>query len=227
MLKWILALALLASGCNNKYAVKADTAALAVEAGDYTALVEGCGHQPIPGYTYCRVHEGQDAGSQVFFLAPPAVCLPKDPQTGVPINSCAHLTVYDPNGANPVERDIPRSVTRLGLSWQEITGHAAFQKGDRGFWPFIVTWHWIDVDGRDQTTMTEGEIRMRVIAAQVCDSTGGNCKAYAPMNDALEDPAYVWQWVDNGAILKATTSGRIYAGPAPSPSPSVSVEIAR
>lgn len=220
----LAAFALLGASSCQKGIVKPDALASAISANDYTAIVEGCGNQPIPGYTYCRVHEGEATSGVVTFMAPATVCLDKDPVTGSPWTSCASVTLYDPNGNNPIEWKIPRGQTSMLKTWKEITGQDTFQKGDRGYWVFTVNWHWIDPTGRDQQTQVEGEIRMRVIATQVCPA-GSACLSYLPLNDAPDDPNFAWTWTQDNVILKVTTGGRTYVGPIPAASPSPAYAI--
>lgn len=200
-----------------KEAVKPDVMASALEAGDYTALVEGCGNQLVSGYSYCRMRETQDVGNSViYFVVPPVTCLPKDPETGKPWESCATVEIFFPNGEPTFSVSFPRqsngqSATRVAVKWKDLVKRNTFEKGDRGFWPYRTTMHWIDADGRDQRTITEGEIRLRVVSPSVC-TPDGNCKSYLPSQDLPEDANYVWNWIEGRSVVKMTTSGRVFVG---------------
>jgi hypothetical protein len=203
------------SNCS-KYTVKPDLETSALAAGDYTALVntsaiDGCGTQTTPGYAYCRIREGQVADATIYFLAPPAQCLPKEAA------SCVHLEIYFPNGDANYSLDFPRGITRMAVKWKTLLKRDTFEKGDRGFWPFRYTINSVDPKGRAIMTVTEGEIRMRVVS-----------KDYIALHEMPTDPNFVWQWIDSttNQVIKMTTGGRTYASePMPIPSTVVPAQV--
>lgn len=180
-----------ASSCGTTR-VTPDTELSALKGGDSTGIVEGCGNQPIPGYTYCRKMEGDPANGKLWFHAPPAQC-PGD-------ESCVSLRIYR-KGDDPIGMTFPRGITRVGLEWKELLIRDRFEVFDRGFWPYDFTIKSLDDDGRDQFTFVDGEIRLVVYS-----------KNYIPLHDVKEDPNYVWVWEDGGCVYKMTTGGRTHIG---------------
>jgi hypothetical protein len=183
--------------CSN-HGIKSDKEISALTAGDATALVEGCGNQIISGYTYCRVREGEVANASLTFIAPPVECVTQDP------NSCVHLEIYFPNGNSNYAADIPKGQTRISIPWKTLVKRDTFEKSDRGFWPFRYTIKWMDKDDREQSTVMEGEIRMRVVS-----------KAYISLHEMPKDPNFVWTWIEKNKLVEVTTGGRVFVGAAP------------
>ncbi len=186
----ILLIALLVVGCVHRVAM--DNAMGAVEGGDKTALVGGCGNQLVPGYAYCRVREGANADMELTFVAPPAWCKDKA--------GCVSLRVYDGESGNPVFTHVfePKKLIKK-VKWSTLIADDKFIKGDRGFWPFQYKINFKDKKGRARTAYTEGEIRLRVYD-----------KKYEPLNNAALDKNYVWVWNTESTEIKMTTGGRTY-----------------
>lgn len=179
-----------ASSCS--HSVKIDTAMAAIEAGDFTVIIEGCGNQPIPGYSYCRVTEGDAANSVITIHAPPAAC--KQDQ-------CVFWKVYQPDGSTDIGGGIPRGQTNVSIAWTELIHKQKFSTGDRGFWPVTLEVHYVDTDGRDRVAVAEGEIRLRVMRA-----------GYQPLSDVRDDSNFVWTWTTGNHVMKSTTGLRSYVG---------------
>lgn len=175
--------------------VKPDSVTAALVSGDYTALIEGCGNQLVPGYTYCRFSEGEIAQGFVTFVAPPVICLGKKEEP------CVTFKVYFPTGEPTYGGEIPRGKTRANVEWETLLHKKTFEKGDRGFWPFTYRIRWVDPEGKEQLTMSQGEIRLRVYS-----------KEYIPLQNVSEDENYVWKWVENGLPVHMTTGARTYVG---------------
>lgn len=192
----VLALALTSVGASRCAGVRLDTAMAAIEGGDMTALIEGCGNQLVSGYTYCRVREGQVATTDTLFFVSPVVKCNTKP--------CVTFKVYFPDGSPTLGGSIPEGQTRVGILWKDIVKRDTFELGDRGFWPYTYEVHFMDPQGLEHTMRSEGEIRMRVIS-----------KAYVPLADVAEDSNFAWRWIENGTPVKLTTGARTYIGKRP------------
>lgn len=186
-----LMLAFMGATCTH---VKPDAELDALAAGDNTALVEGCGNQLVSGYTYCRKREGDVGDDSLYFVGPASNCL----GTG----SCVSFKLYFPDGSQPAYGgSIPRGQTRVGVPWKSILGKNTFQVGDRGFWPFVMWVKYIQPDGKEYQTVSQGEIRMLVVR-----------KEYISLSNVMDDPNFVWSWSENGVPVKMTAGSRIYVG---------------
>lgn len=201
----ILAAFLVIGASRCSHGVRLDQAMASVEGEDYTALIEGCGNQLVPGYTYCRKTEGQQAAESLVFVAPPVKCLEKDPETGADTGPCVTFKVYFPDGSKPAYGgSIPRGQTRASVPWNTILGKNSFELGDRGFWPYTYAIRYIGQDARERTAVSQGEIRMRVMK-----------KDYVPLDNVSEDANFVWKWQDNGVPVRMTTGARTFVGKRP------------
>lgn len=174
-----------------------DESMAAIEAGDYTALVQGCGNQLVPGYTYCRKTEGEIANDSLIFVGPSnIVCSDNE--------SCIHIKIFFPDQTPALGVAIPKGKSQIVVPWQDILKKSTYEITDRGFWPFIYSMKFMDDKGQEQETRTEGEIRMRVLR-----------KSYIPLNDVSSDSNFVWKWKFGSVPVRMTTGGRTYVGSAP------------
>lgn len=175
--------------------VKPDVSISAIEANDATVLIDGCGNQPAVGYTYCRVREGDPTTGTISVVVPPSVCLSK--------TSCASLQVFFPTGGNlTLGVTVPAGQERVAIAWSDLVKRTNFLKDDRGFWPVLLTWKWLDPNGVEQTTTAEGEIRMRVLGA-----------GYLSLSAVTDSPDFAWRWSDARGHYGVATSGRATAQP--------------
>lgn len=195
----------------------ADTSPLAIEAGDFTGLirVEGCGFQPQvqEGYTYCRVVEGPVGALALTFLGPPnaLACAPHSCPAGDAAcdpTSCVDFTLFFPDQSPAYQDSIPAGQSSKTIPWSKLTQKQTFDLDDTGFWLYTYTIRWKDHDGNLQKTVSDGEIRLRVVRAKVCDGT--NCQAYVPLRSAPNDPSFVWSWTEGSQLIRMTTAGRTY-----------------
>ena len=165
--------------------------------GDATGLVQACGHQPIVGFTYCRLQEGDNAGQTIAFIGPPAKCKRED--------SCVFFKVWNQQGQLVFGGSLPKGTTSINVAWKTLlSGRDQFQINDRGFWTFNTEVFWIDPDGRERTSTSQGDIVLRIYK-----------KGYLPLNGVREDPSFVWEWTNNEFIYKMTSSLRAYIGRKP------------
>ena len=162
----------------------------AVEAGDFTALIEGCGNQLVPGYTYCRKQEGTATADQKITLVAPATEKKK---------VAATYKIFFPDGSPSLGGSFNPNSTRVDISWKDLTRRATFEVNDRGFWGVLIEVNYVDNEGNSQRILVEGEIRMRVLKAN-----------YVPLNDVQDDPSYSWKWKHNSLNVAMTTAGRTY-----------------
>lgn len=170
----------------------------AMEANDMTVIISGCGNQPVAGYTYCRVHEGQDTTAlSVSLIAPPIVCKTKP---------CVTFKVFNPEGVVVYGNSVPDGQTQLDISWAVLTGTAAFAKGYAGFWQVILEFNWVDTGGNEHQAAALGEIRLRVLDAN-----------YVSLSNVHEDKSFAWQWSSGAYHMAFTTKGRssVYGGATP------------
>jgi hypothetical protein len=213
-----------AAACGTDPVLKPETSTpTAIEALDPTALlkVEGCGYQPLvtEGYAYCRVVEGPVGSMALTFIAPPQSAKCKTAP-------CVDFTLFYPDGSPAYQDSIPFGQTSKTVPWTTLVKKDTFSAADRGFWPYTYTIRWIGADGRSYKTVSEGELRLRVIRSQVCDPQGSQCKAYVPLRESVDSPDFAWTWQEGSQVIRMSTGARVYVSPAtsviPSPSPSTS-----
>ncbi len=164
-----------------------------LEAGDPTALIEGCGNQLVSGYTYCRVREGDNTGLKLTIVAPITECKKTD--------GCAYYKIYFPTGEPTLGGVIPKGQSSVSIFWSELTKKTTFDVGDRGFWPVLVDIFWLDKDGNERRSTTEGEIRLRVYRS-----------SYTPLHEISNDPNFAWEFHYGKIPVKVTTNLRAYVG---------------
>jgi hypothetical protein len=202
-LSLILALMVIAMGASHcTHAPAIDTAMGAQEAGDFTALIEGCGGQPIPGYTYCRVMEGDSANVALTFIFPPTQCKPWKRSDGSVENRCAFWKVFFPGTQLPALGDgVAPGVTAVTVQWSDIIKDSQFRQGYAAYWPILFEIHFTDKDGRDRVSFADGELRLRVLK-----------KGYISLQSIKDDPAFAWVWSMGRHVFKMTTGARVYVG---------------
>lgn len=172
-----------------------DSAMSAIDGLDKTALVEACGNQLVPGYTYCRKTEGTTTDEFINFIAPPAQCKQYP---------CVILKVFFPdNSQETYAYEFRKGEIVHKVAWKEILDRDIFSIDDRGFWPFMYKIKWVDQDGRERTSITEGEIRLRVLK-----------KRYEALNDAQDNENFVWKYKYKNVQIKMTSSGRTFVSTA-------------
>lgn len=203
---FILVVVSLCMGATNcaKFRVRADAEAASLAISDESGLIQGCGQQLVSGLTYCKKEEGEIAGDAITFVAPPAHCLGDGP--------CASFKIYFPDNTPTYGDTIPQGQTSKAVTWSQLLGgRTAFAQTDRGLWPFHYWLKWIDQDGREETSEASGEIVLRVYA-----------KGHVPLDHIETDPNFVWEWIQDGAPVKMTSSMRVWIGVRPQPAPSPS-----
>ena len=157
-----------------------------------TSPIQGCGNQPIVGYTYCRKTEGFSADELLYFYGPPAQCS-KPP--------CVIVKIYAPNGAPALSVPIKPDETRLALPWRDLIKNPTFRTSDRGMWLYCLDITFRGTDGIEHQSTTCGEIRLRVLAAN-----------YTPLHNQAQDANFTWIWCENQWTIKMTSSGRTFIG---------------
>ena len=182
-----------ASQCSVKQVKDADqdnSKLHAFEAGEKTAAIQGCGNQPVLGYTFCYKTDGASASEEIIFIAPITSC---------PNDSCARVTVFFPNQQPSIARSFPKDECCAKLQWKEILKKDHFQVSDRGFWPVLIEYDWVDENGNLHTTPVEGEIRLRVLPNN-----------YVSLRSSEASRYFVWESDVDGHPIKYTTKGRAY-----------------
>jgi hypothetical protein len=163
----------------------------AIQGGDVTALIEGCGEQLSLGFLVCRKKEGETAGDTLTFVAPPVKCKGSGP--------CVTFKIFFVDGTPTYGGVIAQGKTRQDVSWKSILKRDTFQMGDRGFWGYSYTIRYVLEDGIERVTYSQGEIYLRVLK-----------KGYHPLNSIQEDPHFVWKWKERGRELKSTNGMRTW-----------------
>lgn len=158
--------------------------------GDATSMVEGCGQQPIVGFTYCRVTEGDTAAQGLWFIGPPAECNR---------DQCVFIKVYNEQGQVAWGGAIPKGHTRVFVPWSTLVSRATFQVGDRGFWSFNTQVFWLDSNQKENSSTSQGDILLRIYS-----------KGYIPLNAVKDDPNFAWEWSEGGHTYKVTAGLRAY-----------------
>lgn len=179
----------LAASCTK--GVRLDTAMAAIEAGDKTAPIEGCGQQLQDGVLVCRKTEGDASQDQIVFVGPPAECAGKDP--------CVTFKIFYPDGSPSYAGSIPRGMTRIPVPWEQLLKRSTFEKNDRGFWGYSYAIRYLGPDGKERMTYSDGFIFL-VVTSQ----------GYTSLHELPDDPNYAWSWVEDGAQVKLTTGARVY-----------------
>lgn len=188
------------TNCSGMKVAQDSSLVYAADANDATVIIGGCGNQPVVGYTYCRLHEGQDTSQfSLQLMAPPVQCKTKP---------CVTFKIFMPEGTPAWGVSVPDGQTQVTISWKDLLQRPAFVKNDRGFWPVIMEWHWIDLNGLEHQSAAEGEIRLRVLAAQ-----------YVPLNEVKADQNIVWKWSNLKTMMGMTTAGRAFSYPIENPTP--------
>lgn len=166
----------------------------ATQAGDTTLIVSGCGHQPIQGFTYCRVPEGDaTAGFRVSIHMPLAQCMPED--RGGP-RACITLYVLGPNGFE-TSFDVPRGTLVLEKTLGELLGTQTFTRFDRGLVNLLAEIRWVDPEGNQRVSYAEGEVRVRVMA-----------RSYDTQKNLRFSENVVWRWQKDNAQFEMTSGTR-------------------
>lgn len=185
-LKYLLLIFLI--GCES--APIPDSAMAAIEGGDATVLIEGCGNQLNVGYTYCRMTEGEAAGKNLWLVGPTSNC---------ERDACVFFRISAPNGEVVYGSQLPKNKNRINVDWTKLIKKPAFQVSDRGLWGVIMEVYWQDSEGRERRAISEGEIRLRVLT-----------KNYKPLHEVENDPNFVWVYTEQGVTAKLTTGLRAY-----------------
>jgi len=179
------------ASCNS---IKPDEALAAVDAGDFTALVEGCGNQLVSGYTYCRMTEGEAANKKLWVVGPNTSC---------DRDACVYYKFLDNRGEVVHGGSIPKGKERAPVLWADILGNPTFEINHNGFWGLIIEVFWNDKEG-ERKSVAHGEIRMRVHRASL------NGKSYKPLANVKDDANFVWEYDKDGVTVKMTTGMRTY-----------------
>jgi hypothetical protein len=159
--------------------------------GDATSLIEGCGNQPIVGFTYCRMEEGSTSDQTLWFIGPPAKCDQKE--------ACVYIKVWNNQGVLVWGGSIPKGNTRVGVSWTTLLSAPQFQVNNRGFFTFNTQVFWKDLDGKERVSTSQGDIILRVYR-----------HGYLPLNEVVSDSNFVWTWTEGSYLYRMTSSLRAF-----------------
>ncbi len=175
---------------------KIDADMSAISGGDFTALIEGCGNQLIAGFTYCRITEGSTTDQNLFFVGPVLDCNR---------DNCIDFKIFNTKGEVATGGSIPKGHQRVAVPWSKLVNRKSFELADRGLWLFTYTLYWQNENDLEEVAISEGEIRLRVVAAN-----------YIPLNNVGSDANFVWKWITrNGEVVRMTTGMRTYVSAKP------------
>ena len=163
-----------------------DSSMNAAEAGDATALVQGCGSRPIVGYVYCRKRAGDVTSiDKLRFFGPKG----------------ALVEIFYPDGEPTLSLRIPDNQNSVVVFFKDLTKKDRFDTFDRGFWPFLITTTWKTENDVKRKTVQQGEIRLRVYNPR-----------YTPLHESGDSDVWGWAWKHGGRVFKLSTAGRAYVG---------------
>jgi hypothetical protein len=192
---FLLGLLVMACACLKTSRIIMDQGISAVEGGDATAIVSGCGNAPIVGYTYCRKTEGDETiKEKIIFHAP---IQNKSCPKGYP---CTTGKIFLPDGS-VIGIEFKENSSTAQMTWEDILKRPKFEKFDRGFYLFTLETLYVDGQGNERMIFQEGEIRLRVIG-----------KNYIPLHEVSNDKNFTYSWKSMGYNMKLTTGGRAYVG---------------
>lgn len=197
---WMTVLAILAS-CSGTPGVRIDDAMGAIEGGDVTALIDGCGRQVQDGAMLCRKTEGDAAQDKIYIVAPPIKCADRDDDKDGKPDPCVTFKIFFPDGSPAYGDSIPQGQTRRAVAWSSLLKGSTFELGHRGFWAYSVERRFNGTDGHERREFDQGFIFLVVLR-----------KGYTSLHEIAADPNYAWQWAESGAPVKVTSSGRAYVG---------------
>ncbi len=171
---------------------KRDTGMSAIEGNDHTGLIEGCGSQLVAGMLRCKKTEGMSvAGDYLSFLGPITNCKR---------DFCVEFKVYNNRGELIFGDAIPRKSNRKDVAWEKILDRKTFEINDRGFWFYKYQIYWVDSNGNENVSVSDGEIYLRIIK-----------KDYIPLDYVVNDKNFTWSFVSrNNEVIKMTTGMRTY-----------------
>lgn len=177
----------------------------AIAGGDFTAIIEGCGNQLIPGFTYCRITEGSSTDQNLYFVGPILDCNRPN---------CIDFKIFGTRGEVAFGGSIPKGHQRVAVPWTKLVNRKTFELADRGLWLFTYTLYWQNENDLEEVAISEGEIRLRVVAAN-----------YIPLNNVGADANFVWKWITrNGEVVRMTTGMRTYVSALPVKAPKIVTE---
>ena len=162
-----------------------------VNDGDATGMVQGCGNQPIVGFTYCRMQEGQSSNQMIHFIGLPSKCDQKE--------ACVFIKVFNNQGQVAWGGSIEKGKTQVAIDWSTLVSSPTFQVGHRGFWTWNETVYWKDTDGKERISTAQGDIILHVYRA-----------GYIPLAQVESDSAFVWSWISGNCTFKVTSGLRAF-----------------
>lgn len=188
---WVMFLSLCNSACVSHRVSLDPVTQSSINDGDATGIVEGCGNQPIVGFNYCRVSEGDASDQSITFIGPPAVCNQKD--------SCVFVKIWNNQGQLAAGVSIPKGSTRVQIPWKTLLAAPTFEVNSRGLWSWNTQVFYLGPDGKERSSTSQGDIVLRVYK-----------KGYVDLHASETDPAYVWSWVMGEFQYKMTASLRAF-----------------
>lgn len=186
---------LLLACCSCSQAIKKLDPQSAVEAGDLTTLLSGCGANQIGiGYVVCRMPEGSSTNDSIEVHAPPNVGCDDE-------KACVYFRIYFPDGRPTYIGSIPKGESYASVSWSELLDKKTFDPGDRGFYGVSVTVNYKGPDSMPMKAYSDGYIFLHVVK-----------KEYISLNDSGgEDENFVWSWKSKtNQTVKMTTGARVF-----------------
>jgi hypothetical protein len=171
----------------------------AIDYGDLTAIMSGCGQQlASSGYLICRENEGKTSKNEYLVVhTPPGLDCESD--------TCTYVRVFFPDGRPTLEKSIPKGQALIQIPWSELINKDVFDLTDRGFFSVSVTTHYKGPDNTKLKAFASGMVFMHVVR-----------KAYTSLIENEDDENFTWIWkTENNQTLKVTTGWRVYVEPHP------------
>ncbi len=164
----------------------------AQQAGDATLIIEGTNPPPV-GHHFLRFTEGEIVTGAIYLQVPPAACRPEGA-------SCVSWRIRRPDGVT-IGGDVPRGQTRVVVMVRDLLGSTTAELGHRGPFFALLTVLWVDDQGNDRTSVTEGIIDVRVVK-----------NGYQSLHAIPTSRDFAWEWTSDGRVYRMTTALRAYAG---------------
>lgn len=161
--------------------------------GDATAIIEGCGNEPIVGFTYCRKEAGSSTNEVITFIGPPAIC---------DRDACVFIKIWDNLGNLVWGSQFEKGKTRLPIGWEKLlSGSKTFETNFRGLFSWELEVFWKDANNRENKSVATGDLILRIFN-----------RGYIPLSAVDGDSSFAWLWRDGGFDFKVTTGLRAYVG---------------
>jgi hypothetical protein len=127
----------------------------AEEAGDLTAVMEGCSQGVQDGYLFCRVYQMTDPVGSITIHLPKVDC---------DRDSCFDFLFLDKDGNDAFQVGVPKGQKSFSVSIAQILGSTEpYLSSQTGTYRVLVRGLWKDKDGYQHMMRTEGVFSLLVL----------------------------------------------------------------